>query len=136
MPDPLIVVQSSILPTHQRCEFFMANRFTSLELNRFSHDRKSIRPHRLYLACYDIADPNRQRKVRHAIRQHSVTGQYSAYECELNPAQRQQLITFLLESLELGEDACGIINIRRLYWQNLPTSPLTHSEDNDLIYIS
>lgn len=39
----------------------------------------------LYLACYDIADPKRLRRVCRLLQGYRVEGQLSAYECWLTP---------------------------------------------------
>lgn len=91
--------------------------------------------HATYLVCYDVSDPYRQAVFRQHIRQYSITGQYSAYECELTQAQRRALIGFLMNYTALGEEACGVIRTHSLYWQNLPKSPVKTADADNFLYI-
>lgn len=86
-----------------------------------------------YLVCYDVSEPNRQSFFRWQIRQYSISGQYSAYECQLSKNQRQSLIEFFMRHAVLGEDACGVIRTHSLYWQSVPKSPVT--TQSTLLYI-
>lgn len=64
---------------------------------------------KLYLVCYDIPEPKRQRLFRYVVKRLSVSGQYSAYECWLIQSERQKLVNFMLSKAILGEDACAIL---------------------------
>lgn len=86
-----------------------------------------------YLVCYDIAEPNRQAFFRGQIRKHGITGQFSAYECQLSKGERQSLIEFFMRYAVLGEDACGVIRTHSTYWQNTPKSAM--SIHSTLLYI-
>lgn len=86
-----------------------------------------------YLVCYDIAESNRQAFFRWQVRKYSITGQFSAYECQLSKSERQSLIELFMRHAVLGEDACGIIYTHTTYWQNIPKSAMNiHST---LLYI-
>jgi len=90
---------------------------------------------KLYLVCYDIPEPKRQRLFRYVVKRLSVSGQYSAYECWLIQSERQKLVNFMLSKAILGEDACAILRVGSVYWQNLPKSPVQHAPHDTLIYI-
>lgn len=66
---------------------------------------------KLYLVCYDIPEPKRQRLFRYVVKRLSVSGQYSAYECWLIQSERQKLVNFMLSKAILGEDACAIVRV-------------------------
>ena len=87
-----------------------------------------------YLVGYDISDPNCQAKYRHAVRQFSVDGQLSAYECWLSLAEKrhlQQLADTLLDEL----DAVCVIRTGAIYWQNSPKNHPIHTPIPDFLYI-
>lgn len=88
-----------------------------------------------YLVCYDIGEPKRQALFRYTVKRHSVTGQFSAYECWLTKHERQALMNFMLGRTVLGKDGCAILQIGSVYWQNLPKSPVQHAPHDTLIYI-
>ena len=52
-------------------------------------------PQKNYLVGYDISDPKRQAVVRYKVKNHTSSGQKSAYECALSSTDKQQLTTFV-----------------------------------------
>ena len=45
----------------------------------------------LFLAAYDIEDPQRQRSALVLVREWAIGGRLSAYECQLSSAERDDL---------------------------------------------
>lgn len=58
----------------------------------------------LYLAAYDIADPNRLQTALRVLKNYASGGQKSVFECYLNAAERVALVAEIRSVLDLVED--------------------------------
>lgn len=58
----------------------------------------------LYLAAYDVCDPQRLRDALRALKGHASGGQKSVFECFLTDAERAELVSEIKGILELDED--------------------------------
>ena len=58
----------------------------------------------LYLACYDISDPRRLRKVHRTVQAYAIGGQESFYECWLTESDRTELLERIQSIFDPGED--------------------------------
>jgi len=63
----------------------------------------------LFVACYDISDAKRLRRVYKIMRGFGDHMQYSVFRCVLSPAQKVRLETRLLEVLKQDEDQVLIV---------------------------
>lgn len=72
-------------------------------------------PPKNYLIGYDISDPKRQAVVRYKVKNHTSSGQKSAYECALSSTDKQQLTAFAHTKIT-SNDAFFIIKTIRTYW--------------------
>lgn len=57
-----------------------------------------------YLVCYDIADDKRLRKVFKTCSNFGVHLQFSVFECDLNPAEKIEMETLLVNIIHHDED--------------------------------
>ena len=57
-----------------------------------------------YLACYDITDDKRLRRVFKTCYNFGDHLQYSVFECDLNPSEKIELETALSEIIKHDED--------------------------------
>ena len=57
-----------------------------------------------YLVCYDIADDKRLRKVFKTCGNFGDHLQFSVFECDLNPSEKIELETALVEIINHDED--------------------------------
>jgi CRISPR-associated protein Cas2 len=62
-----------------------------------------------HLVIYDIADPQRLRKVARVLEDHGVRLQKSVFDCWLDPAQLAQLQAKVLAHIHLGQDSVRYI---------------------------
>ena len=60
--------------------------------------------HCFYLVCYDIADDKRLRKVFKTCGNFGDHLQFSVFECDLNPSEKIELETALVEIINHDED--------------------------------
>jgi CRISPR-associated protein Cas2 len=58
----------------------------------------------LYLAAYDITDPERLQAALHVLKGYASGGQKSVFECFLTVRERQQLVAEVKTVLDLGTD--------------------------------
>ena len=58
----------------------------------------------LYLACYDISDPKRLRKVHRIVQAYAIGGQKSFYECWLTEVDRTELLDRVQAAFDPEED--------------------------------
>jgi CRISPR-associated endonuclease Cas2 len=80
----------------------------------------------LYLCCYDIQDDNIRHRVYKTLQQYQSGGQYSAYECYLNSAQKTQLESELNKLIETCDSVKFQIlhNIQNIICLGKATRPL------------
>lgn len=72
-------------------------------------------PSSCYLVGYDIGEPKRQAVIRYQVKNHTASGQKSAYECRLSPLAKRQLSDFALTKIE-RQDSFFIIKTMKTYW--------------------
>lgn len=65
----------------------------------------------LYLACYDIADPKRLRRVCRLLQGYRVEGQLSAYECWLTPSELRDVKVALTQLIDTEEDRVHLFRL-------------------------
>lgn len=85
---------------------------------------------RLYLVGYDISNPKRQALLRYNIKNYSVIGQQSAYECMLSVDTKQQLTEFATEKVD-SDDAFFIIKTISTYWAQVAKGNLPRPDTSD-----
>lgn len=61
-------------------------------------------PERLYLICYDIADPQRLSRVARFLCKHACRVQYSVFVIQITPARLNRLLEALEALIEPAED--------------------------------
>lgn len=66
---------------------------------------------RLYLACYDIANPRRLRLALEQIKGYATGGQKSAYECWLSDAEKAELLLDMALALDENQDSFLLIGL-------------------------
>ncbi len=66
---------------------------------------------KVYLVCYDVADPKRWRLVYRLVLGAGDTLQYSVFRCELTDVEKQLLQTKLWDVLELSKDRVMLVNL-------------------------
>ena len=59
---------------------------------------------RLYLAAYDVTDPERLQSVLHVLKGYACGGQKSVFECFLTERERTQLVAEVRGVLDLVHD--------------------------------
>jgi len=77
-------------------------------------------PERLYLICYDIADPRRLSRVARHLEKHACRVQYSVFAAQTGAARLACLLAELAALIEPGED-------------DIRAYPLPHQADVDLL---
>ena len=65
----------------------------------------------LYLVAYDVSCPVRLRRALEVVRDYSLGGQKSVFECYLLPAERAELIQRLQRVLDLRSDRCFLLRL-------------------------
>lgn len=65
----------------------------------------------LFIAAYDITDPDRLRQGLEIVKGYATGGQKSAYECFLNLAERKQMLGDMREALDLSDDRFMLIRL-------------------------
>lgn len=84
---------------------------------------------KLYLAAYDVADPDRLREIMHQVRGQATGGQLSVYECYLTAAERNALLAAIERILHPREDRFFLLRldprspIRALGQGRIPSDP-------------
>lgn len=66
---------------------------------------------RRYLACYDIRDPKRLRRIHRMMRGYGYPLQYSVFVCDLDAMERVRLRTDASEIMHLDIDSVVIIDL-------------------------
>ncbi len=66
----------------------------------------------LYIAAYDVADPNRLRKVHQVVKGYATGGQKSVFECFLSPRERTVLISQVRSIIDERQDRFAILQIQ------------------------
>lgn len=87
-----------------------------------------------YLIGYDIAEGRRQARMRYQVKQHSISGQRSAYECWLSDIELEDLSTYATETLE-ETDAYFTIKIKQTYWQQKSACDISNYVISDTNHI-
>lgn len=89
-----------------------------------------------YLVAYDIANSKIQSCIRYRIKNFSITGQYSAYECQLTVYDIDDLLCYVRDLLTKS-DAFFIIKIKQNYWCQHSTKDISRFKPNtaDYLYI-
>lgn len=65
----------------------------------------------LYLAAYDVTEPDRLRRALHVVKDFATGGQKSAYECYLSAAERAELLGRMEEVLNVAEDRFALVRL-------------------------
>lgn len=65
----------------------------------------------LYLAAYDVSDPNRLQRALHVLRDYATGGQKSVFECFLDQAEKQALLQAVAGVLNLNEDRFFVVRL-------------------------
>lgn len=84
-----------------------------------------------YLVAYDIKDERIRGQVCQLLKNHSITHQKSAYECQLSPLQKKQLILDVNYVIE--DDTFCLFVIKSSYWSHQSINRI--SIDDDWMYI-
>ncbi len=66
---------------------------------------------KIFLVCYDVADPKRLRKVYQLMKGFGDPMQYSIFRCELSARQLQAMRETLWEKLNFAEDRVMITDL-------------------------
>lgn len=64
---------------------------------------------KLYVAAYDVRDPERLRLALAVIKGYASGGQKSAYECWLTPSEYRELCTEMAGVLDLSRDTFALV---------------------------
>lgn len=64
-----------------------------------------------YIVAYDIADPQRLRRVHRTMRGYGDPLQYSVFRCDLSPSEHVLMIEALTPLINNREDQIMIINL-------------------------
>jgi CRISPR-associated protein Cas2 len=59
---------------------------------------------RLYLVCYDVADPRRLQRVHYYLKHHALAVQYSVFLARVSERQLQSILAGVAERIEPQED--------------------------------
>ena len=68
---------------------------------------------KLYLAAYDITEPQRLERMLRVIKDYATGGQKSAYECFLDETEKRRLVQRVREHLDLGQDRFALIRLQK-----------------------
>lgn len=66
---------------------------------------------KVYLVAYDITDKKRLRKVHKKLRGYGDSMQYSVFWCVLSPAERELMISSLIELINTKDDRIMIADL-------------------------
>ena len=66
---------------------------------------------RRYLVAYDISDPKRLAKVRRKVAGFGDSMQYSVFVCDINAAEKAQLVEGLFEIIDPKVDRVAFVDI-------------------------
>ena len=91
--------------------------------------------HMLYLAAYDVTDPDRLQAALHVLKGYACGGQKSVFECFLTVRERQQLVAEVKTVLDLGTDRFLLLPLpeyRRIHTLGIAVAP----SDPEFYYIS
>ena len=82
----------------------------------------------LYLAAYDVTDPDRLPAALHVLKGYACGGQKSVFECFLTARERQELVGKMRAVLDLTHDRflllpLGAITVRTLGIAIPPSDP-------------
>ncbi|HXF07796.1 MAG TPA: CRISPR-associated endonuclease Cas2 [Candidatus Acidoferrales bacterium] len=66
---------------------------------------------KLYLAAYDVADPDRLREVMLLVRGYATGGQLSVYECYLTAGERADLLAAVRDVLHPRQDRFFLLRL-------------------------
>ena len=88
----------------------------------------------LYLAAYDVADPDRLQAALHVLKGYACGGQKSVFECFLTERERRTLVFEVRQVLDLSSDRflllpLGKVTVRALGIALTPGDP-------DFYYVS
>ena len=89
---------------------------------------------RLYIATYDIADPQRLRKLHQVVRQQATGGQKSVFECFLTSAAHHELVAQALSIIDEGEDRFALLQVEERT-KSVLLGAATPTVDPDFQYI-
>ena len=65
----------------------------------------------LFLVCYDIAEPRRQRQVRRYLQGYKVEGQKSVFECWMTAVEYVQVMKVLSGLINAEEDRIHVFQL-------------------------
>jgi CRISPR-associated protein Cas2 len=82
----------------------------------------------LYLAAYDVTDPDRLQAALHVLKGYACGGQKSVFECYLTERERQALVMEIRQVLDLTHDRflllpLGEVKVRTLGIALPPADP-------------
>ncbi|MDG4550455.1 MAG: CRISPR-associated endonuclease Cas2 [Candidatus Contendobacter sp.] len=82
----------------------------------------------LYLAAYDVTDPDRLQSALHVLKGYACGGQKSVFECFLTERERRELVGGVRAVLDLGQDRflllpLGAVTVRTLGIAVAPGDP-------------
>ena len=66
---------------------------------------------KVFLICYDVADPKRLRQVHKILRGAGDSMQYSVFRCELTAEEKQDLLADLWDVINPGQDRVLFANL-------------------------
>lgn len=65
----------------------------------------------LFLVAYDVRDAKRLRKIHKKLLGFGVAIQFSIFQCELTPAEKQLMVGVVSEIIQHNEDRVLIVNM-------------------------
>jgi len=68
----------------------------------------------LYLAAYDVTDPNRLQAALHVLKGYACGGQKSVFECFLTERERQALVSAVRAVLDVASDRFLLLPLGRV----------------------
>ena len=68
----------------------------------------------LYLAAYDVTDPNRLQAALHVLKGYACGGQKSVFECFLTERERQALVGEVRAVLDVASDRFLLLPLGRV----------------------
>ena len=82
----------------------------------------------LYLAAYDVTDPDRLPAALHVLKSYACGGQKSVFECFLTERERRELVSAVRAVLDLTHDRflllpLGAVKVRTLGIAIPPSDP-------------
>ena len=67
----------------------------------------------LFLVAYDVRDPKRLRSIHQKLKGFGAALQFSVFQCELTPTEKQLMLSEISGIIHHGEDRVLVINVGR-----------------------